>query len=395
MVEATSEMLKSISGADLLEMKEMDERLSISMNFYSIMTYATRVGKPEMLPFVACRMVQYTMEKGLCKFSIVGLVQFASTLCTTSKNAKKDIADASRIGKAAMSCSRKRYNSSVQLPNLYSVYYGCIAPNNEPLQSCSDMLQQGFDAAMSLGETGLALFNAIQHINTELIAGVRLPTLLEKVDYYLKLANTYQNEASKIFLSANRETISLLIGGTSRLTPHAIHLPTNMVNEKIYMHRAMQAYWQGYSERCQYYIDKFILNVGTPTWRFQLLAFVSGLNSIQLKNISNSKRRSTLMSAIVMLKDAASLSNWNWRNKVRYNQSFFDVLVFMFSHLTCEKSISLLAREISKIFPRSGAILILGPSARSRTVFTPKQQQRSPSVLCRCHRLRSLIWIYS
>ena len=61
--EATSNMLKSVSDSDLLEMKEMDERLSISMHFYNIISNATYFAKPEMLPFIACRMVQLTMEK--------------------------------------------------------------------------------------------------------------------------------------------------------------------------------------------------------------------------------------------------------------------------------------------------------------------------------------------
>jgi hypothetical protein len=79
-------------------------------------------------------------------------------------------------------------------PALYSIYYGYIAFHIEPLHTCAVMLRQGFDAGMSLGESGMALFNAIQHIKTSFMAGHRLPTLLEKVDYYLEQENTHQNE---------------------------------------------------------------------------------------------------------------------------------------------------------------------------------------------------------
>ena len=78
--------------------------LSISMNFYSTMATAAFFGKPEMVPFIACRMVQYTMEKDLCKYSIDGFIQYAMLLCTTSKNAKMNIEGASQIANAAMSC---------------------------------------------------------------------------------------------------------------------------------------------------------------------------------------------------------------------------------------------------------------------------------------------------
>jgi hypothetical protein len=103
-------------------MKEMDERLSITMNFYCIMGTAAYFGKPEMFPFVATRTVQLTMEYGLCKHSISGFVQFAAMLCS-NKEEKKGIESASQIGRAAMSCSKKRYNTPDQLPYLYLVYY--------------------------------------------------------------------------------------------------------------------------------------------------------------------------------------------------------------------------------------------------------------------------------
>jgi hypothetical protein len=324
MVEATSKNLKSISDSDLLEMQEMEERLSISMNFYSILSTAAFFSKREMIPFLACRMTQLTLESGLCKHSIIGFVTYAMVLCMGNM-VKKDIDGASRIGKAAMSCSKKRYHSSEHLPHLYVTYYGFVAPHTEPLQSCADMNRQGFDTGMSLGETGIALLNSFCHIRAAIVAGDRLPNLLDKVDYYLKLANTYQNEIAKTLLSTFRELISILIDnkGPSSLSTHVIDEPTNFeytaaVLESIYFHRAIQAYWQGYNERCQHYIRKFILSRNSTLWRLQIITFIEGMNSFQLlKRPSNGKLRSIAWNAIMVLKTAASLSSWNWQNKVR------------------------------------------------------------------------------
>ena len=317
-------MVQRISEKDLLEMKEMDERLSITMNFYRIMGHAVYFGKPEMMPFVASRMVQLTMENGLCEHSNSGFVQFAAILCS-SKLAKKSIERASQIGKAAMSCSRKRYNTASQLPNLYLDYYGLIGFHTEPLQTCADMHRQGFDTGMSLGESGTAFFNAIRHIRTAVIAGDRLPTLLEKVDYYLALANTYQNEIAKTHLSIFRGTISALIvkGVPTSLLPLAIDAPVNAkVLEVIYYHRAIQAYWQSHSERCQYYIKKFLeksYNTGKLNSKF--IVFIHGMNSFEMMKRQPSTRcRSISKRAIKELKTAASLSSWNFSNKVRYGQ---------------------------------------------------------------------------
>jgi hypothetical protein len=150
------------------------------------------------------------MESGLCKYSIYGLIQYAMMLCTTSNNAKMDIEGASQIANAAMSCSKTQYNTTEQLTFLNCAYYGIVAFYTEPLQVCADVLQQGFNDGMSLGDTGKSCFNFSQHIRTAIIAGDRLFTLLKTVDYYLRMASSYQNKTARAYLSVNCNTISLL-----------------------------------------------------------------------------------------------------------------------------------------------------------------------------------------
>ena len=337
MVEATSKMVKGISDKDLLEMKEMDERLSIIMQFYYILSSAVYLWKPEMMPFVACRLVQLTMENGLSEYSIFGFVQFATMICS-NKVAQKSIEDASRIGKAAMSCFRERYNTATQLPSIYLCYYGFIAISTEPLQLCAEMLRQGFDAGMSLGESGTAFFNAMQHIRIALAAGESLPILFEKVDNYLALANTHQNEIAKAFLSIFRGTISTLIdkGASTSASPLAIDVPTETANanilESIHNHRAIQAYWQGHSERCQYYVGKLPQKSSfLGKLNRMIIVFIHGMNSFQLmKRQPSTRNRSISKRAIKELKTAASLSGWNFSNKVRYDEL---MLIFLFSSL--------------------------------------------------------------
>ncbi len=197
------------------------------------------------------------------------------------------------------------------------------------------MLRQGFDAGMSLGETGISFLNSSLHITTAIVAGIRLPTVLEKVDYYLKLANTYQNEMIKTFLSINRETISILIdnGGSSSSTPFAVDVPTDteetMVLEEMYYNRAIQAYWQGYSEKCQHYIEKLILQHPHLTWRLHIITFIEGMNSFQLLKRTG-RLRCIPTKAIRVLKTAASLSSCNWQNKVRDNHLHLVLLLSCF-----------------------------------------------------------------
>ncbi len=348
LIARTLSMTKKLSEDDLLEMKEMDERLSIIVKFYNIMTKASYLVKPDMTAFFTSRVVQLTMKNGLCNHSILGFVQFAVILCAP-KIAKMggSIALGSRIGKAAMLCSPKRYVNSECNPNLQFVYYTHVAFYTEPLQTCADMLRQGFDASMSIGESGTAFFNSMIHVRTAILVGERLPALLERVDYYLGLTNTYQNEMAKLTLAVNREAISVLIaeGGSFGSAPDTIDVPVDMESSThllagIYFHRATQAYWQGRGERCQHFIKKFTTLETFDNCRHFFVAFISGMNSFQLlrQKKDGGKNRfvgsmptvlNIISKAIQVLKDAALHSSWNFQNKVRCYDSISQLLMLL------------------------------------------------------------------
>jgi len=341
LIQETSGLVKSLREIDLLEMKEVDEKLIIFMKFYRSITGAAYLAKREMHPFFACRLVQLTMTRGLCESSIAGLIHFA--ICV----GKHDIDGASRIGKAAMSCLKKRYHTSELLPKLHLLYYGSFAHHTEPLQACADMLRQGFDVGMSFGEIGAAFLNSIQHIGFALASGERLPTLLDRADYYLKLTDVHENDFAKIFHPIFRGTISELIdkgeSTSSNVAPDsyvssilkevvltaASQFPTLVVKyggatlilQTIHFTRAVQAFWQGHTKRCQYHIGKYLeTRSDYGTICCTMIPFFDGLNTFRLLN-EKSKAKLTaipknIKHSIAVLKTAASHSSWNFRNKV-------------------------------------------------------------------------------
>ena len=327
MIDGALQVVRRMSDKKLLKMKEMDERRCISMNLYIIMGTAAYFGKPEMFQFIACRTVQLTMKYGVCKHSIMGLVHFAVVLGCNNKS-KQGVEIATRIGKAAISCSRERYRSSEHLANLYYAYYGIIAPHTEPIQTCADMLRQGFDAGMSLGDSDIAFFNSISHIRTLIMAGERLPTLLEKVNYYLKIANAYKNSIARAFFSLYRDTVTILTdnGGTSSSTDHPNDQTTNDANakllESIYFQRAIQAYWLGHIKRCQFYTEKYLEYVKQISFYSNFMLFIHGLSSLELQKRKTSiKLRAITKRSIRVLKTSASFSSWNSQNKVSTSTS--------------------------------------------------------------------------
>ncbi|KAL7546858.1 hypothetical protein ACHAWF_010187 [Thalassiosira exigua] len=319
LLDETAKVAKSITASSLLEMKPMDDELSAPLKFYSLMGTVAFFARPEMLPFVACRVVQLTMEHGISQYSIMGLVQYAAVLCNTKT--QHAIQSASIIGKAAMSCLKQRLPSAEELiAKLYYTYYGLIAFHTEPLQSCADMLRQGFDAGMSIGESETAFLNAIQHTKTSLIAGEKLPTLLERMDYYLDQAETHRNELAKMYITIYRDTISTLIdkGESTSSKSNPTSTTTANSSETLFFHRAIQAFWLGHSERCHHYAGK-LLSISSDEGKLRdiLIAFFYGLNSFQvLKRQNTAKLRVIPKNSIAALKAAMRHSRWNFRNKV-------------------------------------------------------------------------------
>jgi hypothetical protein len=319
-----------VSDTDLLDMKEMDGMNKTLMDFYGIMTSSALFARPEMRLFLICRKVQLTMNTStLCEGSVISFIELASVLCREDTG----IEGASRLGKVAMSCFKKRYHgSTIVMARLYCIYYSCIAFHSEPLQSCAYMLRLGFDIGMSTGETVGAFFNASTHINTALAAGERLPTLLDKVNYYLGLAETYQNKFATIMLSITRDTISTLIGKTGSTTPTCqSDAPAGMpdfITKASIISSAITAFWQGHSDRCQFYIDKLRkltsvdYNVAFVD-EYLVTSVIHGLNSIRVlktRNINSYKIKCVSKKAVDVLMNATARSSWNFRNKVRRNQ---------------------------------------------------------------------------
>jgi hypothetical protein len=90
--------------------------------------------------------------------------------------------------------------------------------------------------------------------------------------------------------------------------------------EPMHFNSALQAYWQGYYERSQHFVDKMI-KVTTKSEMGQLNAtyviFINGLNTFELmKSKVTNQLRFTAMRAIKVIKEASEHSSWNFKNKV-------------------------------------------------------------------------------
>ena len=176
-----------------------------------------------------------------------------------------------------------------------------------------------------------------------------LTLLLQEIDYYLHLLETYKSEIARYYLLCYRETVSILIDKGQATGIEAepcygdVSDPGNKRLEVFYFHQVLQNYWLGYTERSNHYIQKYddILQQRyfdsyiikfyhgklqpvyfempfTPgTHSLTPLFFNSGLNTLDLlKKKRIYSRGEEVDEIIAAMRVAASHADSNFKNKV-------------------------------------------------------------------------------
>jgi len=331
MVEETGELLKSISFDDLLGMRDMDSVFSTKLRFYTLLLFIAFWKKPQLTTLIACRMIQISLEHGVCKDSIFGFVQYAAIVCNLNKSEEvKCIQEACRIGKVAMSLLQRYGSPADIMPKAYLFYYGFVAVHTEPLQICADNMRKSFEVGMSTGDSMLAVNNTILSIKIALFGGENLQACLAEVDYHLEVMHSFQHKLLLPCLLEYRETIVFLIGKS------ASNLKGNCANnlelisdanqikreQQKFMNKMLQSFWGGHSTRCHYYAKKALDTSIGENLNKLYITWLTGLNSfrgIKNKNGTGSqflKVKESFKHAISTVRAAAEISRWNFQNKV-------------------------------------------------------------------------------
>lgn len=276
-----------------------------------------------MGPYICLRIAKITIENGLCKYSLTGIIQFAFILCNSKVLSNVQVG--CRIGDIAMSML-DNFDYSEMKSNVVHVY-SYVHQHCHPIQKVADSARKGFEFGIASGDTVSAFFNAAQQIRLSIIGGARLPDLLCETDKYLSIVGHHSNTVSRLYLWTYRQTISTLIGGnTGAVIDQA---ESREVTEQVYGHRrtvisnfhqALQSFWLGYNERCHHYIEK-LLEMSQAGGHHRLLAtFYYGLNAFSLSRkgqlIKAAKLKQASKDALTVLREAEGLSQWNYRNKV-------------------------------------------------------------------------------
>ena len=141
---------------------------------------------------------------------------------------------------------------------IYKCYYGFIASQIEPFQSCADMMKRGFEIGLSTGDTLTAFLNGAQYIQKSLIGGTPLPVLKTECDFQMRLIEAHSQPLMKMYLTVFQYTIAMLI---AKEEPSSLQRSEDVskvgeFSEGLIFHRVLQNFWLGHFDRCLYYASK-------------------------------------------------------------------------------------------------------------------------------------------
>ena len=133
--------------SDFSKVNEVDNEHFTLMQFYCQAAFLAWFGQnPSIFSWLTCRLVEISIEHGLCKYAAAGFAYLACILCSKSESMK----DGYRFGKIGMA-HLKRFDEPSQVPNFYLSYYGYVAFLFEPLQNVANQLRRGMNIGLSAG----------------------------------------------------------------------------------------------------------------------------------------------------------------------------------------------------------------------------------------------------
>jgi len=195
---------------------------------------------------------------------------------------------------------------ATQIPELYFQFYGRVAWRFEPLQVCADNLRRGFETGLSSGNNEMGLQCAFHAIKTAIVSGANLKSTLKEIDYYLHLLKTYKSAEVKNFMLNIRETVSVLIdkedatGIQEKAVFGDLNDPSNKLRDVLFYHRAIRAYWSGYTERCYYYSEKY-MSISWQEVRFM---------KVQMEFYHGKEAEDVIMVMVITLHSSESISRF-------------------------------------------------------------------------------------
>lgn len=140
-------LMKSKSCEMIRRLPSMtNHRKAAAMQIINLMVLPSLMGRPNLLPVLATRATQITVEHGLCNLSSLAFAIYGMVLTGAG-----EIHDAIRYGELALELL-ERFGVKQWLPRVYVCVYGCIFGWTKNLNSCIENLDRAFDVGVETGD---------------------------------------------------------------------------------------------------------------------------------------------------------------------------------------------------------------------------------------------------
>ena len=187
--------------------------------------------------------------------------------------------------------------------------------NNQPFQSCADMLRRGFEIGMTTGDTSAAFFNGAQYIQKAYFSGANLLYLKEESAQQLTLIDKYSQSTAKMYTKLMHQTIGTTINKDD--VPIRDNFSyVDEFSESLIFHRDVQSFWLGRYERCIYYAEKASNLAAIGKLKSIMVHFYHGISCFKSKCRRIGVLKKVIMKSIEGIRAAAAESKWNYQNKL-------------------------------------------------------------------------------
>jgi predicted ATPase len=178
--------LQSKSNEQILRINEMEDKNKLAcMRILHLMGTAVVNTIPEMVPYVALKMVRLTLKCGLSPFSSFAFVMMG----TLSQAVYGDLAAGLRYGQLGLRLCH-RYGRKEFVPRVYGLYFGLTHVWSRPIHEVLVPLRRGFEVGLRTGDMEGAFICGRIYCMTAVETGVPLRTALQN---FQRLCAAVQN----------------------------------------------------------------------------------------------------------------------------------------------------------------------------------------------------------
>ena len=214
-IDQTRAMLDILPKDKVFARIMLDEKALFAMKMLSLVSRYTFMAHRELMAVSVCRMVQLTVEHGVCNISIVAIGGYAHLLANTGR-----LALGQKYKQLALSLI-DQFKAKEAIPQVYVSVYSQMIPN-DPAQANFPQLEVAWRTALDYGDREEVFGSMNREIAFRFYFGDSLRSIKTSAQSHILEMNKKQEKnlsvSTKVFLQATMNLLDLSCRDPSTLT---------------------------------------------------------------------------------------------------------------------------------------------------------------------------------